>query len=207
LDETDLTIHPTMLTDVTPQMKILQDEIFAPVLPVMTYDTLDQAISYIEARDKPLALYVYSPNETTVSKCSRTSSGGVTVNGVFSRTIWKTTSPSAASTRAAWAAITACSGSRPSRTSGRCTGIGKGQPSPFQLWHPQVDPRQRRQIRAAADDEHRRIAVPVLKRPACKLDDACAAEIACYRSQCDHAGDADGRHNVCRHPKMLVEKP
>jgi aldehyde dehydrogenase (NAD+) len=85
LDATDLTIHPTMLTDVTPQMKILQDEIFAPVLPVMTYDTLDQAIGYIEARDKPLALYIYSPNEATVDKVlARTSSGGVTVNGVFS---------------------------------------------------------------------------------------------------------------------------
>ncbi len=85
LEEADLTIHPTMLTGVTPQMKILQDEIFAPILPVMTYDTLDQAISYIEARDKPLALYVYSPNEATVETVlQRTSSGGVTVNGVFS---------------------------------------------------------------------------------------------------------------------------
>jgi len=85
LDEADLTIHPTMLTDVTPQMKILQEEIFAPLLPVMTYDTLDQAIGYIEARDKPLALYVFSPDEANVQKVlDRTSSGGVTVNGVFS---------------------------------------------------------------------------------------------------------------------------
>ena len=85
LDATDLTIHPTLLTGVTPQMKILQDEIFAPVLPVMTYETLDQAIDYIAARDKPLALYVYSPDEGNVAKVlSRTSSGGVTVNGVFS---------------------------------------------------------------------------------------------------------------------------
>lgn len=85
LDASDLTIHPTMLTDVNPQMKILQDEIFAPVLPVMTYDTLDQAIGYIEAHDKPLALYVYSPDEANVQKVlDRTSSGGVTVNGVFS---------------------------------------------------------------------------------------------------------------------------
>jgi aldehyde dehydrogenase (NAD+) len=85
LDEADLTVHPTMLTDVTPQMKILQEEIFAPVLPVMTYDTLDQVIGYIEARDKPLALYVYSNNEDNVQKVlNRTSSGGVTVNGVFS---------------------------------------------------------------------------------------------------------------------------
>ena len=84
-DEADLTVHPTMLTDVTPQMKILQEEIFAPLLPVMTYDNLDQAIGYIEARDKPLALYVFSPNEDNVQKVlDRTSSGGVTVNGVFS---------------------------------------------------------------------------------------------------------------------------
>ena len=85
LEEEDLTIHPTMLTEVTPQMKILQEEIFAPVLPVMTYDNLDQVISYIEARDKPLALYVYSDNQANVQKVlDRTSSGGVTVNGVFS---------------------------------------------------------------------------------------------------------------------------
>jgi aldehyde dehydrogenase (NAD+) len=85
LDETDLTIRPTMLTDVTPQMKILQEEIFAPIVPVMTYDSLDQVIDYIEARDKPLALYMYSDNEANVEKVlSRTSSGGVTINGVFS---------------------------------------------------------------------------------------------------------------------------
>jgi len=85
LDATDLTIHPTMLTGVTPQMKILQEEIFAPILPVMTYDNIDQAIGYIEARDKPLALYVFSGDERNVDKIlQRTSSGGVTVNGVFS---------------------------------------------------------------------------------------------------------------------------
>jgi aldehyde dehydrogenase (NAD+) len=85
LEAEDLTIHPTMLTDVTPQMKMLQEEIFAPVLPVMTYDNLDQVISYIEARDKPLALYIFSGNQANVDKVlARTSSGGVTVNGVFS---------------------------------------------------------------------------------------------------------------------------
>jgi len=85
LDEEDLTVHPTMLTGVTPQMKILQEEIFAPILPVMTYDSIDQAIDYIDQRDKPLALYVFSPDEDNVDKVlKRTSSGGVTVNGVFS---------------------------------------------------------------------------------------------------------------------------
>jgi len=84
-EEDSLTVHPTMLTNVTPQMKILQEEIFAPLLPVMTYDNLDQAIGYIEARDKPLAMYIFSPDEEHVEKVlDRTSSGGVTVNGVFS---------------------------------------------------------------------------------------------------------------------------
>jgi len=84
-EEEDLTVHPTMLTNVTPQMKILQEEIFAPVLPVMTYDDLDQAIGYIEARDKPLALYIYSNDQAHIDRVlARTSSGGVTVNGVFS---------------------------------------------------------------------------------------------------------------------------
>ncbi len=85
LEEADLTVPPTMLTGVTPQMKILQEEIFAPMLPVMTYETLDQAIDYIAARDKPLALYIYSKDEANVERVlARTSSGGVTVNGVFS---------------------------------------------------------------------------------------------------------------------------
>ncbi|WP_120077936.1 aldehyde dehydrogenase family protein [Aurantiacibacter odishensis] len=85
MDADDLTIHPTLLTDVTPQMTILQEEIFAPVLPVMTYDSLDQVIDYIEARDKPLALYMFSPSEENMDKVlKRTSSGGTTLNGVFS---------------------------------------------------------------------------------------------------------------------------
>ena len=85
LEEGDLTIHPTLLTDVTPDMTILQEEIFAPVLPVMTYEDLDEVIAHIAARDKPLALYIFSPDQANVDKIlSRTSSGGVTVNGVFS---------------------------------------------------------------------------------------------------------------------------
>lgn len=84
-EDADLTVHPTMLTGVTPQMKIMQEEIFAPLLPVMTYENLDQAIGYVEARDKPLALYIFSPSQDNVKKVlDRTSSGGVTVNGVFS---------------------------------------------------------------------------------------------------------------------------
>lgn len=85
LEEVDRTIHPTLLTDVTPDMLIMQEEVFGPVIPVMTYKDLDDALAYIEARDKPLALYVYSNNQGNIDKVlNRTSSGGVTVNGVFS---------------------------------------------------------------------------------------------------------------------------
>lgn len=85
LEAADRTIHPTLLTDVRPDMAIMQEEIFGPVVPLLTYDSIDEAIRYIEERPKPLALYVYSPNQANIDKVlARTSSGGVTVNGVFS---------------------------------------------------------------------------------------------------------------------------
>ena len=85
LEAADRTIHPTLLTDVTPDMQILQDEIFAPVVPLVTYKTLDDVIGHITRGGKPLALYIYSNNQGSIDKVlSRTSSGGVTINGFFS---------------------------------------------------------------------------------------------------------------------------
>jgi len=85
LEEASRTIHPTLLTDVTPDMQITQEEIFGPIVPVMTYENIDEVLAYISARDKPLALYLYSDDQDTIDKVlSRTSSGGVTINGLFS---------------------------------------------------------------------------------------------------------------------------
>ena len=58
-----------------------QDEIFGPLLPVLSYDTIDEAIDFINEREKPLALYVYS-NDTKISErvLNETSSGGACVN-------------------------------------------------------------------------------------------------------------------------------
>jgi aldehyde dehydrogenase (NAD+) len=85
LEPADRTIHPTLLTDVTPDMQILQEEIFAPIVPLVTYKTLDEVIGHITRGGKPLALYIYSNDRNTIDKVlSRTSSGGVTVNGFFS---------------------------------------------------------------------------------------------------------------------------
>lgn len=85
LEAADRTVHPTLLTDVTPEMLIMQEEIFGPVVPVMTYENLDEVTAFISDRGKPLALYIYSNTPANVEKIlSRTSSGGVTVNGFFS---------------------------------------------------------------------------------------------------------------------------
>jgi aldehyde dehydrogenase (NAD+) len=85
LEAADRTIHPTMLTDVTPDMLIMQEEIFGPIVPILTYENLDDVIDYIAGRAKPLALYIYSNNQKNIDHIlSRTSSGGVTINGFFS---------------------------------------------------------------------------------------------------------------------------
>jgi len=85
LEPADRTIHPTLLTDVTPDMQIMQEEIFAPIVPVVTYRNLDEVIAHISGRAKPLALYIYSNDQQNIDKIlSKTSSGGVTINGFFS---------------------------------------------------------------------------------------------------------------------------
>jgi aldehyde dehydrogenase (NAD+) len=85
LEAADRTIHPTLLTDVTPDMAIMKEEIFGPIVPLLTYKDIDDVIEHISRRDKPLALYIYSNNRNNIDKVlSRTSSGGVTVNGFFS---------------------------------------------------------------------------------------------------------------------------
>jgi aldehyde dehydrogenase (NAD+) len=85
LEAADRTVHPTLLTDVTPDMAIMQEEIFAPVVPVLTYRSLDEVINFISSRDKPLALYIFSNSRSNIDKIlNRTSSGGVTINAFFS---------------------------------------------------------------------------------------------------------------------------
>ena len=85
LEEADRTIHPTMLTEVTPDMLIMQEEIFAPIVPVLTYKNIDDVIAFVSRRPKPLALYIYSNSPGNIQKVlAGTSSGGVTINGFFS---------------------------------------------------------------------------------------------------------------------------
>jgi coniferyl-aldehyde dehydrogenase len=71
----------TVVLDATDDMRVLQDEIFGPVLPVRGYQTVDDAISYVNERPRPLALYVFSNQSGTQQRVvSETTSGGVAIN-------------------------------------------------------------------------------------------------------------------------------
>ncbi|XP_048468655.1 aldehyde dehydrogenase, dimeric NADP-preferring-like isoform X2 [Rhincodon typus] len=80
-DEKELYIAPTIVTDVDPSSRIMQEEIFGPLLPIVTVNCAEEAIDFINKRDKPLALYVFSHNKKLIQRIiAETSSGGVTAN-------------------------------------------------------------------------------------------------------------------------------
>lgn len=80
-DEGDLYMEPTILIDVTPSDPVMQDEIFGPILPIVTVNDIDEAIEIVNGGEKPLALYIFSKNNKTVERVlNKTSSGGATVN-------------------------------------------------------------------------------------------------------------------------------
>lgn len=74
-------IAPTILVNVPRDAAIMQEEIFGPILPVLGYDDLDDAISYINSKPKPLALYIYSRDQGAIGEVlARTSAGDTCVN-------------------------------------------------------------------------------------------------------------------------------
>jgi aldehyde dehydrogenase (NAD+) len=84
IDETDLTVAPTIVADPPLDARIMREEIFGPVLPVVAYDHVDEVVAHIDATGKPLGMYVFSDDAAFVDEIlERTSSGGVTVNNVL----------------------------------------------------------------------------------------------------------------------------
>jgi acyl-CoA reductase-like NAD-dependent aldehyde dehydrogenase len=74
-------LAPTLMIAVAPSAPIMQEEIFGPILPILTYDSLETAIAFINERPKPLALYLFSRNPQQQERVlTRTSSGGVCLN-------------------------------------------------------------------------------------------------------------------------------
>jgi coniferyl-aldehyde dehydrogenase len=77
-------IPPTLILNATDDMQVMQEEIFGPVLPVLTYSGVDEAIAYANAHDRPLGLYYFGTDAAEEAQVlSRTTSGGVTVNDVI----------------------------------------------------------------------------------------------------------------------------
>jgi acyl-CoA reductase-like NAD-dependent aldehyde dehydrogenase len=74
-------LPPTLIVDPTDAMLCMQEEIFGPVLPIIAYDKLDEAIEFVNARPRPLALYYFGYERASVDRVlAHTVSGGVTVN-------------------------------------------------------------------------------------------------------------------------------
>ncbi|XP_044759412.1 aldehyde dehydrogenase family 3 member A2-like isoform X2 [Coccinella septempunctata] len=74
-------IEPTICVNVDPNSPLMKDEIFGPILPIIRVNNAAEAISFINAREKPLALYVFSNDKSLVNLFEeQTSSGGVCVN-------------------------------------------------------------------------------------------------------------------------------
>lgn len=84
IDEKSQTMLPTLLTSVNEKSTIMQEEIFSPILPVITFKNLVEAINIVNSKNKPLALYIFSDNKQHQHKMiNETSAGGTCVNDVL----------------------------------------------------------------------------------------------------------------------------
>ena len=106
-----LQIAPTVLADVSPDSPVMSEEIFGPVLPVLAYESLDEAVAFVNARPKPLALYLFTTDKAAERRVLRDCSfGGGCINDTI---IHLATSDMGfeAWVKAAWAVTTASSAS------------------------------------------------------------------------------------------------
>ena len=82
-DSAELRIEPTVIVDPSPTDAVMADEIFGPILPVLTVDSLDSAAEFVNSKPKPLALYLFTSSRTVAQALiDRIPSGGAVVNHV-----------------------------------------------------------------------------------------------------------------------------
>ena len=111
-------VEPTVVVDPELDSGLMSEEIFGPILPVITVDSMDDAVDFVNDREKPLALYVFGEDDTVVeSLVDRTTAGGTCVNHVILH-LTPSTLPSAVWASRVWAATTASRVSTPSATCG-----------------------------------------------------------------------------------------
>ena len=83
-DRSERFLEPTILSDVCPEDRIMDDEIFGPILPVLRYENIDQVIFYIKSKPKPLALYLFTESSQLRKKVlHEISFGGGGINDVL----------------------------------------------------------------------------------------------------------------------------
>lgn len=81
LDFSQRFFEPVVLSNVSHASRVMEEEIFGPILPILTYQSLDEIIQYINARPKPLALYVFGTRQAEITRIKKeTSSGTVCIN-------------------------------------------------------------------------------------------------------------------------------
>src|SRR5258708_15612001 len=89
-DPTLRRLAPTLIFDATEEMTVLKEEIFGPILPVLTYDSIDDAIAYVRNHPHPLTLYYFGQDEAEEQLVlGQTISGGVTVNDCLTHALPK----------------------------------------------------------------------------------------------------------------------
>ncbi len=82
-DAADRYIEPTLLDNVSVDSAVMREEIFGPVLPIIEIESVDEAIGFINKREKPLALYVFAEDRVAKHVVEHTSSGGACINDVI----------------------------------------------------------------------------------------------------------------------------
>jgi acyl-CoA reductase-like NAD-dependent aldehyde dehydrogenase len=86
IDMEDKYVEPSIIRNVDPESKIMKEEIFAPILPTMTYTNLDEVVKFINAREKPLGLYLFSKREENIKKImNHTYAGAFVLNDCSSQ--------------------------------------------------------------------------------------------------------------------------
>lgn len=79
VNDEDNFISPTIMTNVKPDARLMQEEIFGPILPVVTFKDLDEVIDIVNSKEKPLALYIYSKSKANANKIISNTRAGATV--------------------------------------------------------------------------------------------------------------------------------
>ncbi|AZQ64179.1 aldehyde dehydrogenase family protein [Flammeovirga pectinis] len=81
MDEATKYMPPTLVTNVTNDMRLMQEEIFGPIYPIKSYDKIEEAFEIIEEKEKPLALYIFAKKKKTIKKVlQNTTAGGTCIN-------------------------------------------------------------------------------------------------------------------------------